>query len=304
VAFALAGTSAPLVALCALSVPLLFLLYIWEVDPYEGSFILPTGICLVLGAGLGTGWAIIGGSYVTKALEPSVLSRFGSTTSIVAALVVPAVAQVLMIVPVMVVRFMQKGDVESLDGFVAGATSALGFTLAATIDLMSPWLSNGQLTHQSFLTNLTQVFLRGVALPLTSALATGLVGAAWWVTTRSTPSAARSRWLTSLPLALLVAFSVQIGLGFADIAALTDAVIVVVHLAALGALILAVRVGVHYVLLHEAVHVHIGPPRACPHCAHLVPAMAFCPQCGVAERAISRPHRASPARPADEVPTV
>ena len=69
--FALAGTSAPLIAVSALSVPLLYLLYIWEVDPYEGSFLPPTLLCLLLGAGLGAGWAIIGSTYVDKALLPS-----------------------------------------------------------------------------------------------------------------------------------------------------------------------------------------------------------------------------------------
>ena len=50
VTLALVGAAAPLVALCAFGVPLLFLLYLWEVDPYEGSFLLPTAVCLVVGA--------------------------------------------------------------------------------------------------------------------------------------------------------------------------------------------------------------------------------------------------------------
>jgi len=289
--FALAGTSAPLIAVAALSVPLLFLLYIWEVDPYEGSFLPPTFVCLLLGAGLGAGWAIIGGSYVDKALVPSLTNSLTSNSAIVAAIAVPAIGQLLMCVPMIIVRRLQRGQVESLDGFVAGATGALGFTLAATIDLMSPWLSNGQLTHESFLANITQVILRGVTLPLISALATGFIGMAYWAKTGSRATSAKGIWLTSPGLALALAFVVQIGLGFTDIAALSDAVLVGIHLAALGVLTVAMRVGMHYVLLHEALDVSIGAPRVCANCSHLVPAMAFCPQCGVAERAISRPHR-------------
>src|SRR5277367_3824071 len=96
--FALIGTSAPLIAVAALSVPLLFLLYVWEVDPYEGSFLTPTFICLLLGAGLGAGWAIVGGSYVDKALVPSLTSSLTDGTSLVAALAVPAIGQLLMCV--------------------------------------------------------------------------------------------------------------------------------------------------------------------------------------------------------------
>lgn len=289
--FALAGTSAPLIAVSALSVPLLFLLYIWDVDPYEGSFLPPTLLCLVLGAGLGAGWAIVGGSYVDKALLPSFNFSLTSGSAIAAAIAVPAIGQVLMCVPMLVARRIQHGEIESLDGFVAGATGALGFTLAATIDLMAPWLSNGQLTHESFLANITQVILRGVTLPLVSALATGFVGMAFWAKLGARETSAKRRWLTSPGIALVLALVVQVGLGFADIAALSDAAIVGIHVAALGLFTLAMRAGVHYVLLHEALEVRIGAPRVCASCSHLVPAMAFCPECGIAERAVSRPHR-------------
>jgi RNA polymerase subunit RPABC4/transcription elongation factor Spt4 len=289
--FSLAATSAPLIAVSALGVPLLFLIYIWEVDPYEGSFLPPTLVCLLLGAGLGAGWAIIGGGYVDKALLPSFAFSLTSGSSVVAAVLVPGIGQLLMCVPFVIAKRFQRGPLESLDGFVAGATGALGFTLAATIDLMAPWLSNGQLTHESFLANITQVILRGVTLPLISAMATGYVGAAFWAKTGSRATSAQGKWLTSPVVALVLALLMQIGLGFTDIAALSDAVLVGIHLAALGALILAMRIGMHHVLLHEALEVRIGAPRVCANCSHLVPAMAFCPQCGVAERAVARPHR-------------
>ena len=289
--FSLAGTAAPLIAVSALSVPLLFGLYIWEVDPYEGSFLPPTFLCLLLGAGLGAGWAIVGGSYVDKALIPSLNPSLTSHSTLVAAIAVPAIGQLLATVPMVVARAFQRGRIESLDGFVAGATGALGFTLAATIDLMSPWLSNGQLTHQSFLANITQVILRGVALPLVTALATGFIGMAFWTKSGGRATSARGVWLTSPASALALALLVQVGLGFTDIAALSDAVLIGIHVAALGLLTLAMRVGLHYVLLHEALDVTIGAPRVCPNCSHLVPAMAFCPQCGVADRAVARPHR-------------
>jgi hypothetical protein len=289
--FALAATSAPLIAVSALSVPLLFLIYIWEVDPYEGSFLLPTLFCLLLGAGLGAGWAIIGGSYVDKALLPSLSFSLTSGSAIAAAVLVPAIGQLLMCVPMVIVRRFQRGPIESLDGFVAGATGALGFTLAATIDLMAPWLSNGQLTHESFLANITQVILRGVTLPLICALATGYIGATFWAKIGSRATSAQGKWLTLPAVALVLALLVQIGLGFTDIAALSDAVLVGIHVAALAVLTLAMRVGMHHVLLHEALEVTIGAPRVCANCSHLVPAMGFCPQCGVAERAVARPHR-------------
>lgn len=289
VIFALAGTSGPLIAVSALSVPLLFFLYIWEVDPYEGSFLLPTALCLVIGAGLGAGWALIGGEAVDRALLPAFSPSLTNSRSLLAAVLVPVVAVLLMCIPMVVARLAHRGGpTESLDGFVAGATGALGFTLAATIDLMAPWLSDGQLTHQSFVSNITQVLLRGISLPLVSALSTGLIGATWWSHSGTRRTAAGNRWLSNPAPAVVLALLVQIGLGFTDLAALSSDEVLAVHLVALGGLVLATRMTIHYVLLHEAMEVTVGPPRVCAHCMHLVPTMPFCPQCGVAGRAVAR----------------
>jgi hypothetical protein len=105
-------------------------------------------------------------------------------------------------------------------------------------------------------------------------------------------------------VALVAALLIQIGLGFTDIAHLSSSVLVLVHLVAVGLSLVLVRVGIHHVLLHEALEVGIGPPMSCGHCGMLVPAMAFCPHCGVAERARARSHRlrrASPVQPDPEV---
>jgi hypothetical protein len=86
-------------------------------------------------------------------------------------------------------------------------------------------------------------------------------------------------------VALAFGLAVAAGLGFADDAGLPDAALLVIHLAAAALALLALRVGLHHVLLHEQRDVRIGPPRVCPHCFRVVPAMPFCPMCGVAEQA-------------------
>jgi hypothetical protein len=296
VIFAVAGTAAPLAAVCAFGVPLLFILYLFEVDPYEGSFLIPTGICVFLGAGLGVGWALIAGPPVDRALQTSPLSTLTSGSALVAAVVVPGVAQLLMCVPGTVVWLMQRNRMESLDGFVAGATGALGFTFASTITLLSPWLGNGQLLHEPVITSLAQAVFRGLSWPLISAMVTGLIGAAVCVTVRQAPTAARGRWLTSPALALLFALVIQIGLGFAALAILPPTVLILANLAAIAVVIIVMRVVLHHVLLHGAQGVVVGPPRVCAQCSHLVPTMPFCPNCGVADRAMAR-HRRSSAQP-------
>ena len=288
VVFSLAGTAAPLMAVCALGVPLLFILYLWEVDPYESSFLVPTEIAVIIGAGLGTGWALIAGPYVDRALLPSPGASLTDAGALGAAILVPVVAQLLMCVPLVVVRLVQRGRMESLDGFAAGSTGALGFTLASTITFLVPWLGSGQLLNQSITTSLSQAVARGLAWPLVSTMVTGLVGAAWCVRLRSGPTSARGRWLSSPFLAFGAALLVQVGLGFVFIAGLPEAVLIIINLLTIAVAILLVRVVLHHVLLHEAQTARIGPPRVCPQCSHLVPTMPFCANCGISNRALAR----------------
>ncbi len=53
--------------------------------------------------------------------------------------------------------------------------------------------------------------------------------------------------------------------------------------------LLALRTGLHHVLLHEQQNLRTGGTRVCPHCQRPGPAMPFCPSCGVAERATAFP---------------
>ncbi|HLN42970.1 MAG TPA: hypothetical protein VK215_10975 [Acidimicrobiales bacterium] len=293
VILALADLEAPLIAVSALGVPLLFQLYIFEVDPYESNYLIPTIVLFGLGAGLGVGWALIGGPVVTEALRPQLAGTLTGGQALNAAVAVPVVGQVLMCVPVVLLRLARTARTEALDGFTAGVTGALGFTLAATLAELTSRLSDGISAHQPFLSLLTEALIRGVSVPLVAAATTGFVGAALW-SRRGGMSAAGGRWLASPVVALVVALAIQVGVGFTDVAGLSDPVLLLVHLTAVCLALVAVRIGVHHVLLHEARQggaVSVGSPRVCPHCQHVVPAMPFCPHCGVAEHATARSQR-------------
>jgi hypothetical protein len=239
---------------------------------------------------------VIASPYVDRALQPSPVASLTDGRTLAAAILVPGIAQLLMCVPLVIIRLLLRGRLESLDGFAAGSTGALGFTMASTITLLAPWLSTGQLLHLPITTSLAQAVFRGLTWPLVSAMLTGLVGAAWSTRLGTGPTSARGRWLTSPALALLAALVVQIGLGFAALARLPETVLILTNILAIAAVILVVRIVLHHVLLHEVQVARIGPPRACPQCSHLVPAMPFCPNCGICDRALARPVR-GPAPP-------
>ena len=284
-AVAVAGLNAPVIAISAIAVPLLFLIYVWEIDPLEVRFAVPTAVIFVVGAGLGVGWGLLLGPVVSNSLVPRLATSLTTGGVLQSALLVPVVGQLLMVLPVAGARLWRPARSEALDGFTAGAAGALGLTLAATLTELTPLLRDGNLVvGSSLLANLTQAVVRGLTNPLVAAAVTGDIGAALWAR-RGPGSAAGGRWLAQPLVALAFALALQIGLGYADDAGLPDVALLVVHLAAAAVALLVLRIGLHHVLLHEDRDVRIGPPRVCPHCYRVVPAMPFCPMCGVAERA-------------------
>jgi hypothetical protein len=282
---AVAGLEAPVIAISALAIPLLFLVYVYEIDPLEIRFALPTTIIFLVGAALGVGWGLLLGPLAADSLLPAYSPTLLTGGVLVSAVAVPVVGQLLMALPVAVARLFRPDHSEALDGFTAGAAGALGLTLAATLTELTPLLRSGNMVPGSSVTAVvTQAVVRGISVPLVAAATTGYLGAALWARRRRGP-AAGGLWLTSPWVALAFGLAVAAGLGFADDAGLPDAALLVIHLAAAALALLALRVGLHHVLLHEQRDVRIGPPRVCPHCFRVVPAMPFCPMCGVAEQA-------------------
>jgi hypothetical protein len=306
--FGATDLEAPVIAVAALGLPLLFQLYVYEVDVYEEDRVGLSLLTLLAGAGLGTGWALLGGPVVAAGLQPSFVHTLTGAQSLEAAVAVPAIGQVLMCIPLVAAAAVRRPGIaarEPLDGFALGAASALGFSFAAVITDMASSLSGGLFPGRTFISLASEALVRGLAEPVTAAAATGLVGLSLW------------RWLSRrdwhglaahVAPAALLAVAAQVGEGFADQARLADVPLLLVHLAGAGLLLMALRLGAHQVLLAEEHAVSVGPPRACPHCHHLVPAMPFCPACGVAEGATSKRHRgydqqgpAWPTAPPDQV---
>lgn len=311
IAFSASGLEAPVIALSAIGVPLLFQLYIWDVDVYEDDHVLLAAETLLIGAALGVAWALLGGHIVSQALAPVLDKSLGGWDVVKAAVFVPIVGQALMLVPLLLVLALVPGfgsRRESLDGFTLGAASALGFSFAAVITDMASQLSQGLVTHEPFTNTLTEALIRGVASPVLVAAATGLIGASIWVR-RAERVPSRAAVLTNPLLILAVVLAIQVGTGFADQAHLSDIPLLVEHLVATAIVLLALRVGLHHILLNEQHDVAIGPAMTCAHCNHIIPRMPFCPSCGVAQVATTKRHRrpglatlSTGAEPPDDVP--
>lgn len=294
---------APMIAVACVGVPLLFTLYLTESDVYEDlpNPLLALGV--LIGAALGAGWALLTEDEVRVAVADSLFGGPATSDWWISGVLIPIAGALLMLVPVAVIRVLRPPHLhESMDGFLLGSIGALGFTAASTITRLAPQLKTGVIAHHRPLDGIVvEGLLQGGAVPLTAAGVGGVVGATLWVRRRDAVHA--GRWLSAPIVVVPAVLVLYLLLGLVDVWQPRQSVLLVLHIVGAVAALLVLRYGVHAVLLHEEHEVTIGPPRVCPHCEQVVPAMPFCPHCGYAARASSRRHRTDwQLREAEEMP--
>ncbi len=298
VAFALLRWQAPLIAVSALGLPMLFLLYLHESDIDDDLPISSLVMTVGLGVGLGACWALLTGHIVADSYDVALSGGTSEGHSVLEALAIPAGSAVLMTLPAVVVRLLRPGTRESLDGFVIGALSAIAFVASATLTRLAPQFATGPTAQDRSVSGLlAEAGIQGVAMPVTAAAAGGLVGVALWFTR----PADKDRWpsVVLLVASFLVVLGIWVVLGVMEVAPFTNGLHFGLHVFVAIFALLALRIGVQAALLHEA-HDEMNPEAQvlCPHCDHVVPDAAFCPNCGVAARAASRTSRTKRRSPA------
>ena len=272
--FAFATVAAVLV------LPVLYLIYLYEVEVYESEPWLVTGATMAVGAVLGFAAAYVFGGSVAARL----ITGDQAGVLVLAALVIPVVGQALMLAgPLFLYAFRDRFR-EPLDGLTFGAASALGFTLAGTLTQFWPLLDGPLVGTGSTLDWAVRLTRAGLLVMLVNACTTAGVTASMWMQRYDRRRSGRP-WWSSVPAAAAVAFGVQLALGWVAVVAHDLAVDVGVLVVAAVALLLYVRLVIHDALLVEGAEHQIGPDSVCPECHHVVPAMAFCPNCGAARSA-------------------
>lgn len=294
VACALLRLPAALIAVAALGLPLLFLIYLWESDAFSDLPKSTLALTAVLGIALGVGWVFLTGAMMARSYGVPLGSGISGYRILRNGLGVPLGGLILMLVPALVVRLLRPPTRESLDGFMIGALGATAFTAAATLTRLAPQLTTGMVAHNRPMSGLlVEAGIRGVAMPLTAAAVGGLIGAALWFTRPPSKVDQHPGYVRAVLLgcgfAVLVVYA---GIGLIDVARVPQWLQLAVHLVVAVVALFTLRVGLHLALLHEA-HDEIASdqPILCPRCGHVVPDMAFCAHCGAATRASSRTSR-------------
>jgi hypothetical protein len=294
VATTLLRLPAALITVAALGLPLLFLIYLQESDVYRD---VPTSTLVVtagLGIGLGVGWVLLTGAMVAQAYDVGLGMGIAGSRVLRDGLGVPIGGLLLMLVPALLVRLVRPGSRESLDGFAIGALGALMFTAAAQMTRLAPQFAGGMVARARPMNGLfVEAGIRGIAVPLTAAAVGGLIGTALWFTRPQNKKHQHRNYVRgTLALFAVAVMAMYAALGLVDVARFPQSLQLVLHLVVTAMAVLALRIGLHLALLHEA-HDEIlsDEPLLCPHCGHVVPDMAFCVACGAATRASSRSSR-------------
>lgn len=269
----------------ALLVPLMMVLYVWDVDVYEDepyrvmAFTAAWGVVAGVIVGIGirlflpVGAGVLGTPSVTDILTRSVL--------------IPLVGGAAMLAgPLVLLPYRKFNDV--LDGATFGATAAVSFTAALVLSQGADLFTGGLRPPGDSLPWIVRLLSLGVAAPLIAAGVIGATAGAYWLRYRAPVRDRAKLGLVGQPaLATIVAFTFLVlsALGV-QLVSFVPALLWQAFLAVLA--LIWLRAVIHLGLLQEAAEIEIGPPITCPNCGRLTPSHSFCGNCGAALRAMPK----------------
>jgi RNA polymerase subunit RPABC4/transcription elongation factor Spt4 len=268
----------PATLAAAILLPVLYVLYLYDVEVYEHEPVLVLAATLGAGIALGVAYSLFLNGNSTATLSGT------DRGPILSGVILPIVMQVLMVAgPLLLLSRLHF--VEVLDGLTFGVAAALGFTMAMVVagewHVLTAALRGTGVPADSVL----RMVRAGVIAAVVNATTTGLITATLWVLRHGRPRGRhRSIW-RGLPASAVVALLAQIGLGLGSYFIRDLVLLVVVWTVAAALLLVWLRVVLHHALLDEGGEHHVGAMAVCSECHHVVPTMLFCPSCGTARSA-------------------
>jgi RsiW-degrading membrane proteinase PrsW (M82 family) len=285
VALGLARMFPVAIVAAAVLVPLLVVIYLYDVDVYEDEPVRVIALTMVWGAAAGV---IVG--VIAEEISPSGVSSLLESTerkTLLRGILLPLLGGALMIAgPLVLLPYRRFNDV--LDGATFGAAAAVSFVGAQLLVHSIPLFDAGIRPVGLIFPWIVRLLELAVALPLLSAGAIGAAAGALWLRYRApvVDRAALGRLghpLVALPLAgafLVAAALVQLHLPRVA----SFAFLIVLAAVAL----LWLRRVIHIGLLQEAAEVPIEAEIVCANCGRSTPRHTFCARCGISLRALPK----------------
>ena len=273
----------------AVLVPLLMVLYLWDVDIYEDEPVWVIGATMLWGviAGVAFGWLL---QHLPSAVG---FGRPDLAGTLTAGVGLPILEGLVMIAgPLLLLRWKMFNDV--LDGATFGAASAVTFSGTHLIVQSLPMFGAGLRPAGDALPWIIQLLSLGVLQPVIAAGAIGALGAALWLRYRAPVSDRNALGLVGNPVvALIGALALLVAAGLAKtLLTLIPQTLVLAVIAVVA--LLWLRRALHLGLLQESRETGVRGDIRCPNCGLTTPEHTFCGNCGVSLRALPTSRRPQP----------
>lgn len=290
------------VLLAAFAIPIVYVVYVYDVNLWEDEPVPVTLMAFMLTFVLAIGWTI--GWLVLRGPQlPAVLGEAATPTVIgflITALLVPVVGEVLRQIGPVYLASRPKYD-DLMDGLTFGIISGVAFSAGDTLVKQWPLITSGFVGTTDAGAWASLIFLEGFVKPLVIGTATGIACAEFSGLGEGydgfTP-----RYFMRVAEAIgynVLYFGGTYLLSFLGNPTLVFILSIGWGLLLLAVLVIRVRTVLHYglmeaVLEHKARAAGVGPEGRLDFCAKcempLLPGAAFCTACGFATRAASKPH--------------
>ena len=246
--FAALRWQAAMIATAVCGLPVLYVIYVRQIGIRRTIGLRAVVVSGVLALVLAVGWALISGPILARAYDAALGAQTNLTQMVLFGAVVPISEALLVLVPVVVVRLIDRTPRDALAGFTIGALAATLFTGFASATLLIPQLAMGVTAPDRTLSSLlVEALVEGIGWPLVGVATGGIVGIALWFT--KPPNASR-RYRGIRPAALLTVLIMVTAMGVVDVVPLSSTWYGVLHLliafAAMGVVHIAITAAVRH----------------------------------------------------------
>lgn len=269
----------------ALLVPLLTVVYLYDVDVYEDQPFRVVAFTLAWGAVAGVAVGLLADAVATAG--PDLAVEKESQDVLLRGVVFPLAAVALTLAgPLVLLPHRKFNDV--LDGVTFGAACAVAFTSAQVITTAASLLEGGLRPDGEIAPWVARVLAVAVAQPVLAMAAIGAAAGAWWLRYRAPVKDRRALGVLGNPIVATPLAAGLVVLGAVGQPLLPIgwwlAELVALDLVAL----LWLRRTIHLGLLQEAAEIEVGPEIECPNCGARTAKHSFCRNCGVALAALPK----------------
>ena len=278
----------------AVLVPLLTVLYLYDVDLYEDEPVRVIALTMIWGAIAGIATTLVINEFAPSGFD--IVLGDSSDTTLWRGIVQPLASTVFMVAgPLVLLPYRRFNDI--LDGATFGAASAVAFIGASVITNSFDLFDEGFRPVGRIWPWVARLLELGIAMPLLAAGAIGAVAGAFWLRYRAPVRDRAALGILSSPfVALPVAAAFLILAALAEIHLETTLALIVIFALAVGAMVWLRHV-IHLGLLQEAAEIEIGPPITCANCGNETPKHTFCSTCGVSLAALPKERQDAPQPP-------